>query len=136
MGEISTLGRLGIDILYSPIQMILDAELIHALRLVLAWFEINDETLAMDIIHQVDPGGLFMADMHTVQHMRTELWQPRMLSKGVGNSGADDHLETDEDRAYYLWREFLMLDPSEEALDERMQRELLKIIDQVAFELQ
>jgi trimethylamine--corrinoid protein Co-methyltransferase len=129
-------GRLGIDTLYSPIQMILDAELIHALRRVLAGFEINDETLAVDVIHQVGPGGLFMADLHTVQHMRSELWQPRIWSRGVGYSDADDHLETDEERAYQMWREFLALDPPEESLDEHTQRELQQIIDRAVVELQ
>jgi trimethylamine--corrinoid protein Co-methyltransferase len=41
---------------------------------------VNDETLALDVIRTVGPGGNFLKQKHTRQHMR-ELWQPRLMDR-------------------------------------------------------
>jgi trimethylamine--corrinoid protein Co-methyltransferase len=38
--------------------------------------EVCPNTLATDIIHTVKPGGNFLAEEHTVKHLRQELWLP------------------------------------------------------------
>jgi trimethylamine--corrinoid protein Co-methyltransferase len=35
--------------------------------------DVNEETLAMETIHNVGPGGHFLAQKHTRKHMRTSL---------------------------------------------------------------
>jgi trimethylamine---corrinoid protein Co-methyltransferase len=42
--------------------------------------EINAETLALDAIHRVGPGGNFLADDHTVKHFK-ENWRPGMMDR-------------------------------------------------------
>lgn len=44
----------------------------HAVR----GIEINDETLALDAINRVGPGGHYLMDEHTLRHMRTEHFYP------------------------------------------------------------
>ena len=39
-------------------------------------FEVNTETLATDVIKSVGPAGNFLAEPHTVEHFRKELWLP------------------------------------------------------------
>jgi trimethylamine--corrinoid protein Co-methyltransferase len=39
--------------------------------------EVSDETLALDVIDQVGPGGHFLGEAHTVRHYR-ENWFPRL----------------------------------------------------------
>jgi trimethylamine--corrinoid protein Co-methyltransferase len=42
---------------------------------------VNAETLARDVIDSVGPGGNFLAQRHTVNHLRKELWQARLLNR-------------------------------------------------------
>lgn len=44
----------------------------HAVR----GIEVNDETLALDAINRVGPGGHYLMDEHTLRHMRTEHYYP------------------------------------------------------------
>jgi trimethylamine--corrinoid protein Co-methyltransferase len=56
-----------------PEQIILDEDLYHRARYHLRQMEINPETLAIDVIRTVGPGGHFLAQKHTRQHMRDAL---------------------------------------------------------------
>lgn len=126
-------GRLGVDTLYSPIQMILDAECISALRRVLRGFEIDADTLAVDLIEEVSAGGSFMATSHTVNYMRKELWQPTVWSEGGGYSANGSKLETDVDRAYQRWQDLMAGPRPEPKLSDQTEETLQHIINQ-AFE--
>ena len=53
-----------------PEQIILDDDLYHRARYHLRQMEISPETLAIDVIRAVGPGGHFLAQKHTRQHMR------------------------------------------------------------------
>ena len=44
-------------------------------------FEITDETLALDVIENVGPGGDFLSERHTLKHFRKELWRPMYMNK-------------------------------------------------------
>jgi trimethylamine--corrinoid protein Co-methyltransferase len=43
---------------------------------VLRGIEVNDETLALDVIDQVGPGGHYLMADHTIRHMRSEFYFP------------------------------------------------------------
>jgi len=61
----------------SPEAMVIDNEIIdYALRFVKG-LEVNDETLAVDVINKVGPGGIFLGEKHTLKHFR-ERWMPRL----------------------------------------------------------
>jgi trimethylamine--corrinoid protein Co-methyltransferase len=55
-------------------QLILDAEVCEHARAYLRRFEVNDDTLALDVIHKVGPGGHFLGEKHTIAHFRKEIW--------------------------------------------------------------
>jgi len=59
-------------------QLILDAEVYEHARAYLRRFEINDDTLALDVIHKVGPGGHFLGERHTVEHFKKEIWSRTM----------------------------------------------------------
>ena len=63
-------------------EMVLDAEIFGLLRHLGGGLAIDDEALAVDVIDAVGPGGHFLAERHTVQHMRA-LWQPRVFDRGT-----------------------------------------------------
>jgi len=55
-------------------QIILDAEACEHARAYLRRFEIDDDTLAIDVIQEVGPGGHFLDKKHTLEHFRREIW--------------------------------------------------------------
>ena len=54
-----------------PEQLLLDIDLYQRARHYLQLLEVNEETLAMDSIRAVGPGGQFLGQKHTRDHMRT-----------------------------------------------------------------
>ena len=71
---IGTVGQLEYGMTFSPVQLILDAELIRSTRRILAGFEVNSDTLALEVIQRVGPEGNFISDPHTAEHFRREFW--------------------------------------------------------------
>lgn len=55
-------------------------EFIALNRKLLQGFEIDRETLAVEAVAKVGPGGNFMASKHTRQHIR-EGWRPTILNR-------------------------------------------------------
>jgi len=71
------MGGLEGALMTSAEALVIDNEIIdYALRFV-EGFEVNDDTLAVDIIDKVGPGGIFLGEKHTVQHFR-ERWMSRL----------------------------------------------------------
>jgi len=56
-----------------PEAIILDDDLYHQARYSLLDMEVNPETLALDVINTVKPGGHFLGQKHTRKHMRTAM---------------------------------------------------------------
>jgi len=63
-------------------EMVLDAEIFGLLRHFAGGVTVDDATLAADVIREVGPGGNFLAEFHTIEHMRG-LWQPRLFDRGT-----------------------------------------------------
>lgn len=56
-----------------PEALILDDDLYHRARYNLLNMEVSSETLAVDVIANVKPGGHFLSQKHTRKHMRTAM---------------------------------------------------------------
>ena len=74
-------GLLSTDEVYSPIQMILDNELLSALKQFAKSFEVTEESISLETIFEAGPGGGFIDKMHTARNFRAELWQPKIWSR-------------------------------------------------------
>jgi len=71
------LGGLERALLMSPEALVIDNEIIdYALRF-MRGFEVNAETLAVDVINKVGPGGIYLGEKHTLEHFR-ERWMSRL----------------------------------------------------------
>jgi trimethylamine--corrinoid protein Co-methyltransferase len=53
-------------------KLIMDAEMIRMIQTATRGVTISDETLAFDVIHEVGPGGAYIAHDHTFQSMRSQ----------------------------------------------------------------
>jgi trimethylamine--corrinoid protein Co-methyltransferase len=60
--------------------MVMDCEIYSVVHKMMDGITVNDETLALDVIRAVGPGGNFLKQKHTRAHMR-ELWQPRLMDR-------------------------------------------------------
>ena len=69
-----------------PEAIILDDDLYHRARYSLLNMEVSPETLAVDVITKVKPGGHFLSQKHTRTHMRTGM--VRGVSHQLDSSGA------------------------------------------------
>lgn len=64
----------------SPELIVLAAELIRQVRRLGAGVSLDAEALALEVIHQVGPGGDYLTQSHTLKHFR-DLWQPQLLNR-------------------------------------------------------
>jgi trimethylamine--corrinoid protein Co-methyltransferase len=56
-------------------------EFIGMVRAIMEDVPVTPETLALEIIERVGPGGSYLGDRHTIRHLR-EGWFPRLLNRG------------------------------------------------------
>jgi trimethylamine--corrinoid protein Co-methyltransferase len=59
-------------------QCLIDNEILDAAFVMARGLEVNDETLAVDVIREVGPGGHFLGHPHTATHLRKEGWFPKL----------------------------------------------------------
>jgi len=57
-------------------QYIIDDEIIGMVKRVLAGIKVNKETLGFDVIKKVGPGGNYVTEDHTIEHMMDEFFYP------------------------------------------------------------
>jgi trimethylamine--corrinoid protein Co-methyltransferase len=61
-------------------QLVASNEVIGLVRRIIRGFEISDETLALDLIDEIGPGGEFLTSKHTLENFRRN-WFPQLLSR-------------------------------------------------------
>ena len=73
-------------------------EIIGWLRKYLRNLEINEDTLALDLIHEIGPDGNFLETEHTYKHVRED-WRPTLLDRLDYPRWADQGSKTVQERA-------------------------------------
>ncbi len=66
--------------IWSYAEMMLDCEIFSIIHKVMQGIEVNDETLALGTIANVGPGGNFLSQKHTRQHMR-DVFLPQFMDR-------------------------------------------------------
>ena len=79
-------------------QLVICDELIDWVRYYLRGLEINEDTLALDVIHEVGPDGQFMKMEHTARHCRDD-WYPELFDRNGYDRWAEEGGLTLQDRA-------------------------------------
>jgi trimethylamine--corrinoid protein Co-methyltransferase len=78
---IHDVGYLGIGMTASLEAILLCDEGIGMVRRLLRGMEVNDYTLALDVIGEVGPGGDFLAEEHTAKNFRETISAPKLLNR-------------------------------------------------------
>jgi len=61
--------------------IVLANEVIGEIKRFLRGVEVTEETLAVDVINRVGPGGNFLSDKHTLKLFKEEVWYPEYLDR-------------------------------------------------------
>jgi trimethylamine--corrinoid protein Co-methyltransferase len=61
-------------------QLVICDEIINYIKRFMQGLEVSDETLALDLIHEVGHGGDFLSAAHTLAHFRDD-WYPKLFDR-------------------------------------------------------
>jgi len=125
-------GLLGVDEVFSPVQMALDNELISALEQFAREYEVSDEAIGADVIAAVGPGGTYLAEEHTARWFRREMWQPMLWERYPFAAWQRLDGRTDTERAREQVLAILGEAPPPDGLSEDEERALRGIIERAA----
>lgn len=99
-------GMLELGITFSFDQYVMDNDIIKMCRRIVRGIDINDETLAVDVIKQVGAGGDFIMQEHTFNHMRQEQSQASLMNRKMRyawkDEGSKDLTTVAHERALYI----------------------------------
>jgi len=127
-------GSLNGGITASFEELIIDDELCRALLKAVQGIDVNDETLALDVIQKVGPGGHYLAEKHTIQHFKEEHFFPEITDRSSHDSwkksGGKNLVERARERAEKILEEHW---PT--PLDRDVQKEISEIIRRAEDEL-
>ena len=73
------LGSIDLSLSISYEKIMTDHDLIGMVERLVRGVEVSDETLALDVINEIGPGGHFLAHKHTRDHHQKEHFIPRLL---------------------------------------------------------
>jgi len=113
-----------------PEAIILDNELYHRARYALARMDVNDETLALDIIGDVGPGGHYLSQKHTRKHMRPIAKQMGITHEMDADGKYRDPLEVAREKVMWILENY-----QPEPLEQAKQAELTRILKAADKEL-
>ncbi len=88
-------------------QCVIDNEILGAALHITKGMEVNRDTLAVDVIKEVGPGGNYLAHDHTVRNFRKTNWFPKLTNRKKWDSWMDDGGKDMRQRANELARQIL-----------------------------
>jgi len=119
--------------LTSPESMVIGNEIIdYALRFTQG-LEVNDETMAIDVIDKVGPGGIFLGEKHTLKHFR-ERWMSRFFDIDSFETWQKKGSKSIDEVAREKVKEILATHKPE-PIPEDTQKEISKILKRAKAEL-
>ncbi|MBT8372348.1 MAG: trimethylamine methyltransferase family protein [Deltaproteobacteria bacterium] len=126
-------GMLESGITFDFAQLVLDNEFVRMIKHTIKNFNVDDESLAVEVIHAVGPSKDFLSQDHTLKYMRTHS-QPEFIDRSRREmwqaSGAADSYQ----RALEKTRDILQ-NHQPETLPEKVLAQMQSIIKETEAEL-
>jgi trimethylamine--corrinoid protein Co-methyltransferase len=79
--DLINLSTLETKMTFSLEQLVIDQTILSIIERYLRGIAVDDETLALDLIHESGPGGAFLATDHTRRHFQDELLIPDLIGR-------------------------------------------------------
>jgi len=95
---IHDVGYLESGLLGSFDMLVMADEVIGMAKHVLGGVAVTPETLAIDVVERVGPGGHYLTQEHTRQHFRTQFWFPELMDRQQRRSWQASGSKTMADR--------------------------------------
>ena len=109
-------------------------EIIGMVSRIVKGIEVNDETLAVDVIRAVGPEGHFMSQKHTLKHLELELFFPKLFDKTSevtwAKAGKRDIRDVAKEKAKKILKEHFA-----EPLPKDVERQLAQTVKEAEEEL-
>ena len=80
-------------------EIVIDDEIVGAIARLIRGDWADDETMALDVIEKVGPGKNFLAQRHTLSHMRTEFFMPNLVDRRSFDAWSQTGSKSMRDRA-------------------------------------
>jgi trimethylamine--corrinoid protein Co-methyltransferase len=87
--------------------LVMNDEIIAMIRRIMRGIEVSDDTLMLDLIDQIGPGGEFMSTQETARRCRTEIWNPTLMDRKAWVNWEAAGSQTMNDRIQARLREIL-----------------------------
>ena len=71
---------------YSVEQLVIDDEVAGAMTRIRDGMLVDEETLAIELINKIGPGGEFIGTKHTLEHLRKDIWFPRLADRNIADN--------------------------------------------------
>ncbi len=88
-------------------QLVIDSEIIGMCMRAIKGVEVNEETLAEEVIRQVGAGGNFLTNTHTLKHCRNEFFMPKVSDRNLRKKWEKDGSKDGAKRAGDIVRSVL-----------------------------
>jgi trimethylamine--corrinoid protein Co-methyltransferase len=111
---------------YSLEMLAICDEVIGYIRRYCRGIEVDDETLALDLIAELGPEGDYLSSEHTVNHYR-ETWYPGLFNRNHFDGWLAEDGQTLGERARKRVEEILK-NHTPEPLDQKVRQEIEKIL--------
>ena len=82
-------GLMEEDLTVSYEKLVVDNEILGMCKRVLRGIEVNDDTLAADLLIEKGPGTHYLGDLHTMEYLHTEFFMPRLANREPRSQLAD-----------------------------------------------
>jgi len=109
---------------------VIDNDVAGMVSRILEGITVSDETLAVDVISRVGPGGHYLSEKHTLELFKREHFVPKISDRkdlaSWAKAGAKDIREAARERAKQILKEH-----RPEPLDRTVREKLLKIVEDV-----
>jgi trimethylamine--corrinoid protein Co-methyltransferase len=128
------MGICGVDQATSLDILVLQNEVISYVESAMRNVEVSDDTLALDEIAEVGPGGTYIDRPFTAEHFRRELWFPRLLDRDYYQTWLDSGATSLEDRCRER-KEEILRSHQPEPLSDDLDRALDEIVSAARREL-
>jgi len=125
---IHDLGYLESGLTFSFVQLALCDEIVSWIKAYAKEFEVNEETLAVDVIAAVGPDGEFLKADHTLKHYR-ERWYPSLFERATYGGWLEKGAKSFSERATERI-EKMLVEHKPELLPVKVKEKLRQIVQQ------
>lgn len=110
--------------------LVLDGEIIESIYRAMKGVDVNEATLAVDVINRVGPGGHFLKQRHTMEFIKEEHFMPLLANRQTREKWEETGSRSMIDRAHETVEKVLD-EHRPEPISDSMEAELLRILKEV-----